>query len=569
MEWRYNKVDQDVKTVLARELGISQIAAGMLLRRGANEPEAARDFLDPSLKRLPNPFLMADMERAVDRLIIAIGNRELITVYGDYDADGLTSTALLYDFFKSVGGNVSNYVPDRLEEGYGMNPGAVERLAAGGTKVIVTVDCGVSDWEAVEKARQLGVEVIISDHHQIPPRLPQAHAVINPQRKDCGFPKSGLAGVGVAFFLAGGIRQAMRERGMLSRGEQPEILPLLGLVAIGTIADVAPLTGVNRILVSHGLLQLARPDRPGLAALKEVGAIEPGRPVTAREVAFRLAPRLNAAGRLQSAAPCLDLLLTRDMDQARIRAAELEEFNLERRRLQQKTYEEALALIEEKLDSDFRTIVLAKEGWLKGVVGLAASRLVEKYRRPAILLSLENGLAKGSGRSVEGFNIFKALDECRDLMIRFGGHEQAAGLTLEQDHTPLLARAFEEIARRELDLATLEPFLKIEDRITLDDLANGLTAELTRMAPFGQGNPDPVFALYGLDVISAGVVGSGHLKLTLAQNGRSIELIGFGLGSKLPELGRRVRTAVQRHTSVFRGRTINGWKMLDIEKDAD
>ncbi|MFH1135866.1 MAG: single-stranded-DNA-specific exonuclease RecJ [Pseudomonadota bacterium] len=567
MEWRYNRTDPQEAARLAGEIKVSRLLAGMLIRRGAGDADAALEFLEPSLKRLPNPFLLTDMDRAVDRLIAAVGRREHITVYGDYDADGLTSTALLYGFLESIGSLASHYIPHRLDEGYGLNPGAVERLAAAGTKIIVTVDCGTSDWEAVEKARQLGVDVIVTDHHQIPRRLPRALAVINPQRQDCRFPGSGLAGVGVAFFLAGGLRQALRERGLLSRTDQPELAPLLGLVAIGTVADVAPLTGVNRILVSQGLVQLARPDRPGLEALKEAGAIEPGRPVTAREVAFRLAPRLNAAGRLKSSAPCLDLLLTRDLARARLLAAELEELNRERRRLQQKTVEEALLLMEEKVGAEFKSIVLAREGWLKGVVGLAASRLAEKYHRPVLLLALEDGLAKGSGRSIEGFNIFRALEECRDLMVRFGGHEQAAGLTLESGNLPELERVFEEIARREIDEAGLTPYLKIEDRIGLNDVLNGLISDLGRLAPYGEGNPDPVFALHGLNIISAGVVGAGHLKITLAQDGRNLELIGFGLGRKLPEIGRRVRAAIQRHSSFFRGRTVQGWKLVDIERD--
>jgi single-stranded-DNA-specific exonuclease len=341
----------------------------------------------------------------------------------------------------------------------------------------------------------------------------------------------------------------------------------LGLVAIGTIADVSPLTNVNRILVRVGLDYLAKPDRPGLVSLKKVAALDPDRPPSARDVAFRLAPRLNAAGRLGSPEPGLELLLTRDTGRARIQADDLDRLNNQRRRLQMDIFKEALAMLENRETDLGMAIVLAKEGWPRGVVGLAASKLAEKFRRPAILLAIEDGLAVGSGRSVEGFNIFAALNECRDLMVRFGGHEQAAGLAVEKDRLDGLARAFENIAAREIGADDFARVLNIDAVTDLTGLTQGLVDELDGLAPFGQDNPEPTLALTGLTVHSAGVVGSGHLKLTLGQRGQTLNTIGFNLGHLLSGLGPRVSAAVRQYDSVYRGRASRGWKIVDIKKE--
>jgi single-stranded-DNA-specific exonuclease len=560
--WRMARVDSEAAAELGRALGLSPVAAGMLVRRGYGDPDGARAFLNPSLKDLPNPRSFTDMDQAVDRILTAMDNKEPIAVYGDYDADGLTATALLCILFRTLGISPVPYIPHRLEEGYGLNEKALEQLAQQGIKLVVTVDCGVSDHSAIKKARQLGMSIIITDHHQLPPSLPKADAVINPQRD--GRELRILSGVGVAFFLAGGIRQALRERG--NAGHEFNLAPMLSLVALGTVADVMPLTGVNRILVTMGLKHLARPPLPGLTALKKAAAVEPDRDMTARQVAFRLAPRLNAAGRMGSPQPGLDLLLTDAPDQADALASELEGLNRERRRMQAQTFKQAMAMIDP--DDSGRTIVLAREGWSRGVVGLAASKLAEIYRRPSILLALEDGMAIGSGRSIAGFNLFAALSQCRDLMVRFGGHEQAAGLSIDPQNLPDLTKAFEDVAQREIDDSILIPTLEIEAEVTLDELQGGLMDELSRLAPFGTGNPEPVLALREMKVVSACAVGGqSHLKMCLSQNGRTLETIGFGLGSVLPDLGPRVRVAVTRHTSQYRGRTTHGWKIVDIQRE--
>ena len=567
MKWQVNRIDEQAATALAKELRVSRVLAGLLEGRGLSTPDQARSFLNPSLGHLPNPFLLPDMDKAVDRLLLALANQERMTVYGDYDADGLTATALLSEFLTSMGAEVGTYIPHRIEEGYGLNTNAVEKLAQDGTRLLITVDCGVSDYDAITRANELGLDVIVTDHHQIPPRLPAALAVINPHRADSRFPQKSLAGVGVAFFLAGGLRQRLRESGLVSKANQPELAPLLGFVAIGTVADVVPLTKINRILVSVGLAHLASPAYPGLVALKEAGALEAGRPPTARDVAFRLAPRLNAVGRLSSPLPGLELLLTRDPEEAHGMAASLEKLNDERRRLQAETVRQAEEMLESQGTEPEKIIVLAREGWRRGIVGLAASKLTEKFHRPAILLVLEDGQAVGSGRSVAGFNLFRALDQCRDLLDRFGGHEQAAGLALPAQQVPELALALANVAAQEIDGDQIEPLLNIDAMVTLEDLDH-LQLELPRLAPFGQGNPEPILALPGLTTISAGCVGSNHLKLTLGQNGRTMDTIAFNQGHLLPDLGPRVAAAIQRHTSIYRGQTRHGWKVVDVKKDS-
>ncbi|MEW6266681.1 MAG: single-stranded-DNA-specific exonuclease RecJ [Thermodesulfobacteriota bacterium] len=562
------KTDPEAASRLAHELDLSRTTAAVLLHRGLADVETARAFLNPSLKDLPSPFLLPDMDKAVDRLIQALHRKEQITVYGDYDADGLTSTALLTDFLLELGARVTTYLPHRLAEGYGLNGQAVELLAAQGTKLIVTVDCGISDLEAVTKAGRLGLSVIVTDHHQIPERLPPAWALVNPQLPRSRFPQRKLAGVGVAFFLAGGLRQALRDRGLLPNGHQPELAPLLGLVAIGTVADVAPLTKVNRILVSQGLGHLVTPNRPGLAALKEASSLEAHGLLTARDIAFRLAPRLNAAGRMDSAQPGLDLLLTRDAETARERAAVLERFNRERRKLQEEMVREASAMIEDDLEFT-KAVILAKEGWRRGVAGLAAGKLAEAFRRPIILLAVEQGLARGSARSIKGFNIYRALDECREFLVSFGGHEQAAGLAVSLEQLPELIQAFQRIAGREIGDELLVEALEIDTEAAWPEINGRLACEMAGLAPFGEGNPEPILASKGLNVVSASTAGGSgaHLRLVLSQNGLSREMIGYGLGHLLPDLGRRVSIAVRPYTSLYRGQLNHAWKLVDVKKD--
>ena len=567
MEWKIEQPDPELTSKLARELDLPPLLASILISRGMSEPQEARAFLQPSLRDLPDPFLLPDLDRAVERLLVALGSNEGIAVYGDYDADGLTSTALLTDFLQKIGAPVRTYIPHRLKEGYGLHNHAVESLAAGGIKVLVTVDCGVSDHQPVKRAKELGLDVIITDHHQLGDHPPKALAVVNPKRRDSRFPQSDLAGVGVAFFLVGGLWKSLRDRGMVPPARLPELTPYLGLTALGTVADVVPLTGVNRILVSEGLKHLGERTWPGLVALKQISDLHPEQSVTARDVGFRMAPRLNAVGRLDAPQPGLELLLARDMSRARELGVILEERNAERKQLQEHVVRQARRILDDDPADKHKFIVLAREEWHRGVLGIAASKLVDIYHRPTILLSLKDGMALGSGRSIEGFSLYKALDQCQTVLEHFGGHDLAAGLGLSEEKVPELAAALEEIAFQELGEEIRRPALRVAAVLGLEELDQNLIFQLLRLAPFGMGNPEPTVAVCGLKVLSCAVVGRNHLKLRLKGKGRILDTIGFGLGDLLPDLGPRVSVALRPLASVYQGRTTYGWQVVDIKKE--
>lgn len=565
MKWIVDKSSRTQGADLAGQLNLSPLAGALLFRRGIRDKQSAAAFLNPSLKDLPSPDLLPDMMPAVERIIKAIEDDQQITVYGDYDADGLTSTALLTHFLTSLGARVDNYIPHRLKEGYGLNKDAVSGLADLGTRLIITVDCGMSGHDAVALANERGLDVVITDHHKPPPNLPDALAVVNPKRKGTDPVLSGLAGVGVAFFLAAGIRQKMREAGIFNLNNQPAIATYLGLVALGTVADVAPVGGVNRVLVKEGLKHLDNSTWPGLKALKEVSALDGGLPLSARDIGFRMAPRINAAGRLDSPHKVLELLLAEDGHQADGLATYLDEQNSLRKKVQQKIIRQAQDMLEEEDQVGRHFVVLAGEGWHRGVIGIAASRIVEVTGRPAILLAIEDGKAIGSGRSIEGFNLFEALSRVSDMLDQFGGHDQAAGLRLDASRLPDLAQALEAIAAETLTEDDFEPRLEIDAFIEEDDLKQQLFDELELLAPFGNGNPEPTFGLEGLKVLSASVVGKNHLKLRLKKGARTLDTIGFGLGEMLTDLGPEITAAVRPLTNFYRGKVDRGWQVVDIK----
>jgi len=369
----------------------------------------------------------------------------------------------------------------------------------------------------------------------------------------------------VAFFLAGGLRQAFKDSGLFDEKTRPELAPHLGLVALGTVADVAPLTQVNRVLVAEGLKHLAATASPGLAALKEISALPAGRPLTAVDIGFRLAPRLNAIGRLGSPQPGLDLLLTEDPDQARALAEILEQNNRKRKELQETVVKEAITLLEEA-GPDRKIIILGSENWHRGVVGIAASKLVDIFHRPAILMSFNENLALGSARSIQGFSIFKALCQLDGLLMNFGGHDLAAGLTLEAGNLASFTEAIEAIANAAISREDLLPRLNIEAEAGLRDLSQNFMFHLSKLQPFGPGNPEPVIAVHNLNCLSAAIVGQNHLKLRLEQNGQVLQTIGFGLGGLLPNLGPRVSAALTPQVSTYQGQTTQSWQVLDIKK---
>ena len=501
------------------QAGLSPLCAALLSARGLDDPQKAAQFLSCGPERSHDPFLLKDMDRAVERIRAAIGGGERVCVYGDYDVDGITATCLLTEALAWQGGDVVSYIPDRTEEGYGLNPGAVARLAGQGVKLIVTVDCGITAVDEVEFARSLGVDVVITDHHHCKDRLPAAAAVVDPRREDCAYPFPELAGVGVALKTAQALVPPEQREGVFRRfGE---------LAAIGTVADVMRLTDENRALVRQGLELLANTRRPGLRALLREAGLDPGGAPTAVTIGYGLAPRINAAGRMEQAMVALELLLTRDEERGEALAHTLCRLNRERQAIELAIYEQCVELLDAQPPAP--AIVLAGEGWHQGVVGIVASRLTERYACPAFMICLEHGQGKGSCRSFGGFNLFAALDRCAPLLDGYGGHEMAAGFTIREENIP----AFRDQVCRLVDLRTggapMEAAIDVDAEI---DHCGQLTApqveSLSDLEPFGTGNPKPVFLLRGVCVLSCCDVGGGrHLKMKLRRDGVVLDAIFF------------------------------------------
>lgn len=527
---------------LARALGITLPAARVLWHRGYRDPSVARRFLEAPLEDLYDPFLLLGMDRAVERLRRAISARERLLIYGDYDVDGAASVVILKKAIELAGGAADYYVPDRMGEGYGMRAEVVERAAAEGIRLIISVDTGIRAREAARRARELGVDVIITDHHLPEDTLPEAGAILNPKQPGCSYPDKNLCGAGVTLKLV---------QGLLGRLGWPEerrrrlISSFLKMVAIATVADVVPLTGENRIIVKHGLAGLASVRNPGLRALLEVAGFSAGEAPSAGQVAFRVAPRINAAGRMASAASVIQLFLTPDAELARRLAAELHALNQER----QQTEAEIIAAILEEcsrapVGDDQPALVFSGEGWHVGVVGIVASRLVERFHRPAIVLSVdtETGIARGSGRSIPAFHLLEALESMQELFIRFGGHRQAAGLTLEAGRIEELRRRLNKYASERLRPEDLVPEQEFDARLRLEEIDEALAGDILRLAPFGFGNPAPLFAVEGVEVAGEPVpFKEHHLRLRLRQNGRAVWVKAWNFRERRRELGPGVR----------------------------
>jgi single-stranded-DNA-specific exonuclease len=527
---------------LARELRLDPLAARVLACRGLGDPADAQRFLDPRLADLPDPFLMSGMERAVARLARALEAGERIALYGDYDVDGVTSTALLAGFLRAAGGDVITYVPHRLVEGYGLNSDAVRRLADGGARLLVSLDCGITSVAEVRAAAALGVDAVVVDHHTVPVELPAAVAILNPHQRGCGYPYKPLAAVGVTFCLAMALRKRLREAGRFGAARpEPNLREALDLVALGTVADVVSLTGVNRILVRWGLDELARTRRPGLRALKRVAGMPDGA-VSAGQVGFRLGPRLNAAGRLDDAGRGVRLLLTQDEREAVALADELDRENRARQDIERQILDEALAQAEERVSAGARGLVLWRESWHPGVVGIVASRVVERFHRPTVLVGVANGVGKGSGRSIEAFHLHDALAACAGHLQRFGGHAHAAGVTVDPVALPAFRAAFEAFAGERVSDEDLVPRCRIEGRFELGAVSDQAALALEKLAPFGAGHPEPLFAVRATPR-RARTVGAGgaHLKLALRPG---LDAIGFSLGDRLGVCQGEIEAAV-------------------------
>lgn len=562
--------DRALCSRLAREIHIPYLFSVLLWQRGITSIEGARDFLSPRLSDLPSPLLMKDMDRAVLLAVRAIAEQWPMYVYGDYDVDGVSATALLALFFRSLGIQVVCYQPDRLTEGYGLQRDFIIRHAPGQGRnaLLITVDCGISSFAEICMAREMGYTVIVTDHHEPPQSLPQADALLNPKQAGCAFPCQDLAGVGVAFFLAAGIRSRLVSEGMLDRDKAPNLKQLTDLVALGTVADVMPVTGINRILIRAGLEIMNQQPSPWVSALLTVnGGDDAYRPVRAEDLSFRFAPRINAPGRLGKPGLAFDLLAAADLSRAMELAGVIESLNRERRQLEQQVLDEVFSeCARQERDGAGGFVVCGR--YHPGVIGIIASRVVDRYNKPAVIFTddrTDRNLLRGSGRSVEGINLHEILQSCDELIDRFGGHTMAAGLTVSKENLPFFAERFNGIISRRRPVVESAGKIMVDYNPTPEEVLDG---EFLRcyfqLEPFGQGNPEPVFLLEQPKVSRPEAV-RNHLRYRLESNGSYYNGIGFGLADRIPLFDSgSIRLTVKIRNTVYRGVQRTELHTLDV-----
>ena len=524
-----------------QELPVPRRLLELLVERGIDTPRLAQEYLQPEKSLLHDPMLMQGMDRAVAVIRESIARGDEIIVFGDYDVDGVTATAILLTYLRKQGAKTGFYIPDRHGEGYGLNMAAIDRLAAH-ARLLITVDCGITCPDEVDHARELGMRVIVTDHHQLGPRLPDCEAVLNPLMGD--YPFRRLCGAGVAFKLV----QAL--------GGEEAIEPLWELAALATIADIVPLMGENRVIVANGLCAMAQTKRPGLIALMESAGVEP-KNVSASDVAYRMAPRINAGGRLALASRGVELLTTRKLETAREIAQELDQDNTKRRELELSIFNEADQAVQREIDfMRERAIVVSGEGWNPGVIGLAASRLVEKYKWPTVLLAQDGDVCVGSARSIPGVNIHDAMATCRDLFVRFGGHAQAAGLTIETKNVPEFRRRLTDAIREQAEPEAFIPTEEYDLELELSEMTEELIDAFSAMQPTGFGNPAPVFCVRGVNTTDVRQIGKegAHLRMRLSQNGEMRNAIGFRMGDRARSMPEVIEAVMALSINVWQDR---------------
>ncbi|HKO96372.1 MAG TPA: single-stranded-DNA-specific exonuclease RecJ [Pyrinomonadaceae bacterium] len=564
--WIVREHDTDRVAALARVLDVSPTMAALLISRGCEDEFSARHFLNPSYDQLHDPYLMRGVSAAVDRLLRAIDNAEPILVYGDYDVDGTTGTALLLRALNLLGGRTGFHVPHRFTEGYGIQQAALEKAVAEGYKLAISVDCGIRAHEPLYWARDNGLDVIITDHH-LPDEgegVPPAFAVLNPNQVGCSYPDKNLAGVGVAFKLV----EALFRR----RGRESQIAAFLKVVAIGTVADVAKLTGENRAIVALGLRDLPKATNPGLRALMEVAGCGDGTTMTAYDIGFRLGPRINAAGRMDAARAVVELFGTTDKIEADRLARHLDDRNQERKQVQQQIFELAITELEgaDKDPANSFAAVIAGEGWHRGVIGIAASKISERINRPCVVLSIEGDVAHGSGRSIEPYHLLNGLTSCADLFEKFGGHSHAAGITIKREHIAEFRRRLNEHAASCLTPEDLQPSVLIDAELPTEEISFELVHELQLLEPFGAGNSRPTFLARNLCIITEPrLIGQRHLKLSVAgPNRRPLETIWWNSAERKAELEGAVDIAYTIETTKWSGETFLQLCVQDVRAAA-
>jgi single-stranded-DNA-specific exonuclease len=523
--WLVTKTNPEFLNYLSKEASVSSVLAQVMVNRGFKDAASIKDFLYPSLSNLHDPFLLPDMKKAVDRLRTAIDRNETVFVHGDYDADGITSTALLVSSLRNLGVNTCYHIPNRIVEGYGLSHKGVQKAKSCGAGLIITADCGISSEREVMNAVSLGMDVIVTDHHEPPEKLPDATAVIDPHRSDSEYPFRQLAGVGVAFKLVQALYQELR-----GTGDALQVEDLLDLVALGTVGDSVSLIDENRIFATFGLKAINDDRcRIGIKAIKEAagikGEIRPG------SLPYSLIPRINAAGRLDDASEVVELFLTNEKDVASAMASVLETQNRKRQKIEGDVFQSALSMINP--DEVGNVIILSSGDWHPGVIGIVASRLVEMFYRPVFLFSVKDSIAKGSARSIPPLHLYEAIAGCSDLLLGFGGHRQAAGLRLSTENMPDFRVRMETIVGKALSPEDMIPVLEIDATVKFSDINFGLIKELSLLEPHGDSNRAPLFGSKDISVLNHKIVGNNHLKMQLTQNSVHVDTIGFSMGNEI------------------------------------
>lgn len=551
---------------LAQEAGLSPLQALLLINRGVSTPAQALSFLNPLLSHMLDPMLMLGMRDALEIILGAFENRKKITIYGDYDADGLTATALLVNFFSSLGLEVSYYIPNRLTEGYSLNMEAIAEIAENRTKLLITVDCGTNNPDEIALAKSLGMDVVVTDHHQVTEDFQARCPVVNPLQPGCPFPFKGLAGVGLAFFLTVALRKTLRERGWYGVKSEPDLKEYLDLVALGTVADRVPLVDQNRMLVHHGISTMAESRWPGISAMKDAAGIEnPG--ITADDLAYRLGPRLNAPGRLGDSQTGIRALIAANPVVCRDLALRLNAANTRRQSVEHEVLDQIEGMLGKNgAPIDSRTLVVAGEKWHKGVLGIVASRLVDRYHRPSLVLSLQGDMAYGSGRSIEGFNLYKALSKLGPLFEKFGGHAHAAGFALKAANLKNVKNELESLALKTLKGSDMVPSIEVDAEISIDDIGPEMLHEIEELSPFGEGNPEPVFCAGPCEVLESRIVGGRHLKLSVRQGRKALDAIGFEMADRHPLEGKTVHLVFTPEWNCWQGTKKIQLRIADIAK---
>ncbi|MCF7805702.1 MAG: single-stranded-DNA-specific exonuclease RecJ [Candidatus Marinimicrobia bacterium] len=543
--WKYREFgqakNQETVRSYADNIGVIPPVASILLNRNLDSKEKADTFFNPSFDHLWDPYMLAGMEKAIEKVADVISSGEKLLIFGDYDVDGTSGTALLTWFFRDNLVDVDYYIPDRESEGYGLSKQGIEYARDIGASLIITCDCAINAFEEVDYANELGIPIIITDHHRPPESLPDAAAILNPNRIDCEYPFTGLCGCGVAFKYAQAMCRAFSGGAGPNDGDWSEerLFTHLDLVALATAADMVPVTGENRMLVHAGIQQLPKSNKPGLRALIKVSGLEKklqeGADLNVGNIVFQIAPRINAVGRLGSATRAVDLLTTENRREAKSLAKILDQENTARREIERSTYDSAIYLVQSKYpklsSGEVRSLVLWEEDWHQGVIGIVASKLKEKYHLPIVIISLDNGVGKGSARSISGFDLYDAFTECADHFIGYGGHAMAAGLSIETENLEQFEEQFQRIAAREITDDMLVPGLTLETDIRFTDVGSQMMQMLQRLGPYGPKNMRPVFGARNLSVAGLPrIVGENHLKFKVKQGRTMLDAIAFQMG---------------------------------------